>query len=79
MSDELIQALLCDAADALIVDVNAMGRAGLLSIDQHPKSRRCSRHCQSHDEVQIAGVKTVDDASIGCVQYCGLFFDSPIP
>src|SRR5580658_3140900 len=64
LPDQLIQPLLGHRAVALFVDVNAVSRARLSSIDQNAKFYGRSRRRRAHDEMKIAGVKTVGDASI---------------
>ena len=68
LPDQLVQPLLGHRAVALLVDVDAVSRARRLSIDQHAKSHGRSRRCRTHDEMKIAGVKAVRDASVGLVQ-----------
>src|SRR5712675_1443653 len=82
LSDQLVQTLFGHRALALFVNVNSVSRAWRLSIDQHAKSHRRSwrcraqccrpRCCRTHDEMKIAGVKTIRDTSIGLVQRSGI-------
>jgi hypothetical protein len=53
-SDEPIQPLFGGRAVALVVDVNSMGSARRLSIDEHPKSYGLPSRCRSHDEMKTA-------------------------
>ncbi|HZY59755.1 MAG TPA: hypothetical protein VFE56_08335 [Candidatus Binataceae bacterium] len=76
LSNQLIQTLFGHCAVALFVNVNAVSRAWRLSIDAHAKSHGRSWRCW--DEMKIAGVKTVRDASIGLVQYGGFLLHRPI-
>src|SRR5258708_22436559 len=78
LSDQLIHPLLGDRAVALVVDVDAVSGARRLSINKHAKSNRGSRHGRSHDEVKIAGMKTIGDPPIGLVERGGLFPDRPV-
>jgi hypothetical protein len=78
LSDQLVQPLFGNCAVALLVNVNSVSRAWRLSIDQHAKSHGRSWHRWAHDEMKIAGVKAVRDASTGLVQYGGILLHSPI-
>src|SRR3954468_16480416 len=68
LSDQLIQPLLRDRAFSVLVDVEPMRDTRRASIDQHAKSHRSSGDLWPHDEMKIAGVKAVGDASIWFVQ-----------
>src|SRR5215510_13601558 len=68
LSDQLVQTLFGHRAVALLVNVCSVGRARRLSVDQHAKFHGRSWRCRTHDEMKIAGVKAVRDASIGFVQ-----------
>src|SRR5262249_19530634 len=65
LSDQLVHTLFGHYAAALFVDVNPVSRAWRLPIDPYAKSHGRSWRCRAHDEMKIAGVKTVRDASIG--------------
>src|SRR6267142_2699771 len=83
LSDQLVQTLFGHRALALFVNVNSVSRAWRLSIDQHAKSHRRSwrcraQRCRAHDEMKIAGVKTIRDAAIGLVQHRGILLHRPI-
>jgi hypothetical protein len=78
LPDQLVQALLRDCAVALLVDIASVDRTWRLSIDQHAKSHGDSWRFRTHDEMEIARVKTVRDTSIGLVQRGGFFLDRPI-
>src|SRR5215510_3818355 len=78
LPDELIKPLFGHGAVAMLVNVNAVGPARRLSIDQHTKLDGCSRHCWTHDEVKIAGVEAIGDAPTGLVQCGGILFHGPI-
>jgi hypothetical protein len=67
LPDELIQPLLGHFAIALIVNVATMRCARQLSINEDAKWNGGSSHCRSHDEMKIAGVKTVRDSPAGRV------------
>src|SRR5215475_8978164 len=77
LSDQLVQTLLGDRAVALFININTVSRAWRLSIDQHAKSHGRCRRSRAHDEMKIAGVKTVRDASIGLVQGGGFLLHCP--
>ena len=51
LSDQLIQPLFGNRAVALVVDVDAMGRARYLPVDQHAKPDRIAWRCRTHDEM----------------------------
>src|SRR5438309_11133828 len=55
-----------------------MSRARRLSVDQLAKSYGCFWRRWAHDEMKIAGVKAVRDASTGLVQYGGILLHCPI-
>src|SRR5438105_12399833 len=78
LSDQLIQPLLGNRAVALVVDVDSVSSARRLSIDEHAKSHGSSSHRRSHDEMKIAGVKTVRDPPIRLVQHNGVFLHRPV-
>src|SRR5262245_7828457 len=78
LSDQLVQTLLGDRAVALFININTVSRAWRLSIDQHAKSHGRCRRSRAHDEMKIAGVKTVRDASIGLVQGGGFLLHCPV-
>jgi hypothetical protein len=67
LPDQLVQALLRNYAVALLVDIASVGGTWRLSIDQHAKSHRGSWRFRTHDEMEIARMKTVCEASIGLV------------
>src|ERR1700686_2647121 len=79
LPDQLIQPLFANRAVALFVDVNTVSRAWRLSIDQNAKFYGCSRRRRAHDQMKVAGVKTVRDASVGLVQRGRLVLERPIP
>ena len=77
LANQLVHPGLCDRTIASIVDVDAMSRTRRLAIDVYSKTHRaCSRW--SHDEMKVAGVKPVDDASIRRVQHGGFSDHRPI-
>ena len=78
LPDQLVQTLFGHCAVALLVNVNSVRRAWRLSIDQHAKSHGRSWRRRAHDEMKIAGVKAVRDASIGLVQHGGFLLHRPI-
>ena len=79
LPDQLIAPLFRNRAMALVVYINSVRSAGRLSIDAHAKSHGSAPRCRPHDEMQIAGVKTVRDAPMGLVQHNGLVLDRPLP
>src|SRR5713101_3690350 len=79
LPDQLIEPLCRNRAIALVVYINSVRSAGRLSIDEHAKAHGSSPRCRPHDEMQIAGVKTVRDAPMGLVQHNGLLLDRPLP
>src|SRR5918998_5813414 len=78
LSDQLVQTLLGHRAVALFVNVGSVSRAWRLPVDQHAKSHGRSWGCRAHDEMKIAGVKTIRDASVGLVQHGGFLPHRPI-
>ena len=62
LPDQLIESLCRNRAIALVVYIKSVRSAGRLAIDEHAKAHGSSSHCRPHDEMQIAGVKTVRDA-----------------
>src|SRR5215475_14647986 len=79
LADELIESLLGNCADALVVDVDPVCGARRLPIHEYAKPHRGAWLCRTHDEMQIAGVKSVRDTSTGLVQHCSLSLDRPLP
>src|SRR5262245_8400390 len=79
LADELIESLLGNCADALVVDVDPVSRTRRLPIHEHAKPHRGTWLCRSPNEMQIAGLKPVRDASTGLVQHGGLSLDRPLP
>lgn len=79
LSDQLVEPLLGHCTVSLLVNVNAVSRARQLSIEAHAKAHRRSSHYRSHDQVQIAGVKTGYDPTVGSVQHRALLLYHPIP
>src|SRR6516225_5112883 len=78
LANHLVCALFSHCAVALLVNVGSMRRAWRLPVDQHAEFHRHSRRRRTHDKVEIAGVKTIHDASIGLIQPGGLLCHSPI-
>src|SRR5262245_47873220 len=79
LPDQLIQPLFGNRTLALIVDVDAVGSAWRLAINEHAKPDRAARRRRSHDEMQITGVKAVRHAAVGLVQRASLPPDRPLP
>src|SRR5215208_6648913 len=65
LPDQLVHPLFGHRAVARFIDVNAVSSARRLSIDQHAEFHGRSRRRRPHDEMKVAGVKTVRDASAG--------------
>jgi hypothetical protein len=78
LSDQLIQPLFRYRAVALVVYVTSVSSSRRLSIDEHAKSHRRSSRCRAHDEMKIAGVKTIQDPAVGIVQHRELVLHRPI-
>ena len=68
LADKLIEPLLGDSAPASAVNVNSVGGAGWLSVDEYVKADGSSSRCRAHDEMKIAGVEAVHDSPAGRVQ-----------
>src|SRR5437870_2641559 len=78
LSDQLIEPLFANRAVALVVDVDSVSSAWRLSIDEHAKSHGSSSYRRSHDEMKVAGVKTVRDPPAGLVQHDSVFLHRPV-
>src|SRR5262249_936024 len=78
LSDQLVQALFGHCPVALVVNVSSMRCAWRLAIDPHPKSHGCSWRRRAHDEIEIAGVKTVGDDSVGLIERDGFLLHRPV-
>src|ERR1700694_5816464 len=78
LPDQLIQPLLGNRAVALVVDVASVSSARRLSVDEHAKSHGSSSRRRCHDEMKIAGVKTVRDPPVGLVQHDGVSLHRPV-
>ena len=73
-----MQTLFGHRANALFIDIKSMRRAGRLSIDQHAKFYGRSWRRRAHDEMKIASVKAVRDATVRLVQFGGIALYRPI-
>src|SRR5262249_17352125 len=78
LPDQLVQALCGHRADASFVDVKSVSGARRLSIDQDTQFDGRSRRRGAHDEMKIAGMKAVHEASVGLVQFGGVALYRPI-
>jgi hypothetical protein len=78
LPDQLIQPLFGHRAVALLVNVTAVRRLRRPSIEEHANAYGRSPRCRAHDQMQIAGVKTVCDAPVGRVQHRGLSPHRPL-
>ena len=78
LPDQLIQPLPGNRAVALVVDVGSMSSARRLSIDEDAKSDGRSSRRRCHDEMKIAGVKTVRDPPVPLVQRDGVSLHRPV-
>jgi hypothetical protein len=78
LPDQLVQTLFGHRADALFVNVNSVRRAWRLSIDQHPEFHGRSWRRGTHNEMKVARVKTVRDATVGLVQFDGVALYRPV-
>jgi hypothetical protein len=65
LSDELIHALPGGRSVALLVNIKAVRPARRPSVDGHTKSHWDSSRRRTHDEMHIAGVKSVRDSPTG--------------
>src|SRR5206468_9793945 len=68
LSDELVEPLLRHRAVALFVHVPAASIARRLTVNEHAESYRRSSGERSHDQMQIARVKPIDDASVRFIE-----------
>ena len=79
LSDQLVESLFNHCTVALLVNINSVRRARRLSIDPHAKFHGRSLGCRTQHEMDIAGVKTIRDASVGPVQRDGSPLHRPGP
>jgi hypothetical protein len=77
-SNQLIQALLRDRAVTLGAYITSMACAWRLSIDEHSKRDGSSARGWSHDEVEIARMKSVCDPPAGGVHHGSLCLHRPL-
>src|SRR5207244_1272975 len=68
LPDELVETLFSGLAVALLVDVGPMSIPRRAPIEQHAETYRRSARGWSHDQMQIARVKSVDDAPVRLVE-----------
>ena len=59
LSNQLMEPLFDHRAVSLLVNVDSVCGAWLLSIDRHAKPHGGFLRCRSHDKMKIAGVKAV--------------------
>jgi hypothetical protein len=80
-----LEAQAIDVLRAIFTDVRSDARerrvrslAGLQSVDEHTKFDGDSSCCRGHDQIQIAGMKAICDATLRLTQHDGLALDRPI-
>src|SRR5438128_8509973 len=78
LPDELVEPLFSGRAVALLVDVGPVSIPRRAPIKEHAETYRRSATWRSHDQVQIARVKPVDDATVGLVERYGTGVQRPI-
>src|SRR5204862_2971978 len=78
LPDELVEPLFSGRAVALLVDVGPVSIPRRAPIKEHAETYRRSARWWSHDQMQIARVKPVDDASVGLVERYGTGVQRPI-
>ena len=79
LPDQLVQALPGHRAEALIVNIYSVCRAGRLSIDQHAKFHGRPWRRGTHDEMKVARVKAIRDATVRLIHFDGVALYRPIP
>src|SRR5262249_17117801 len=71
LPDQLVQPLLAERAVALFVNIEPVGCAWRLSVDQHAEFHRCLGRRRAHHEIEVARMEAVCDAAVGLVQFDG--------
>ncbi len=65
LTDELVQPLPGQRSVALVIDIGVVRRGRRLPVDAHAEPDRDVRRRRAHDQVKVAGVKTVRDLPAG--------------
>src|ERR1700755_3131363 len=78
LTDQLVHALTVDGPVALFVDVDAVGRAGGIPVDEYPKGNRRAGLRRSYDEFDIAGVEAIDQAAVVLIYHRRFPADGPV-
>src|SRR5271169_4094323 len=78
LSDQLVEPVRRDGALPLAVDVGAVIVARCLAIDQNTKPHWLSGLGGAENEVQIAGVKSVDNMTARAIENGSLALNSPV-
>ena len=78
LTDQLIHPRFGNRTIALVVDVNAVRSPRRLPIDEHAKSHGSPLRHRCHNEMKIAGLKSVRDPAFGLIERDGLSPDRPI-
>src|SRR5437016_2947861 len=78
LPDELVEPLFGGRAVALLVDVSSVSIPRRAPIEEHAETYRRSARWRSHDQMQIARVKTVGDAPVSLVECYSAGAHSPI-
>ena len=73
LPNELIHPRFGNDAIALGIYVTTVSGPWRLSIDEYAKPRGSSSHRWTHDEIDVASVKAIDNASICSRQHDGIF------
>src|SRR5439155_3820660 len=68
LSDELVEPLVRHRAVALFVHVPAASIARRLTVNEHAESYRRSSGERSHDQMQVARMKPIADASVRFIE-----------
>src|ERR1700733_11983688 len=68
LANELIETLARDSAAAVGIDVGAVIAAGNAAVDCHPKADRLAVPRRPENEMQVARMKTIDNAAIRFVE-----------
>ena len=78
LSDKLVQTLAVDNALTVCIGVGAVIRAGRIAVNSHAKSYRFAVRSGTQDEMQIAGVKPIDNPATYSIEDRILTPDRPI-
>src|SRR6266403_5791816 len=78
LTHELVGPLTSCNPVPLTIDVGSVRCTGRLAVDLHRKPHRLRSRRRTHDEIHVAGVEAIHDATIRLVQHNGLSLYGPI-